>query len=58
MIETIVCSIVGQKRIESGTQASGGIGRKTSSTGKLMSWNARLIPIESPSGTPRPTPMT
>ena len=57
MIETTVCSMVGQKRIDSGIHASGGIGRRSSITGKAVPKKDRLIPIASPRGTPRPTPM-
>ena len=56
-MDTIVCSIVGQKRMESGTHASGGMGRSTSTSGKLTPWKMRLIPMASPSGTPRRTPI-
>src|SRR6201987_5145347 len=45
-------SWVGQKMIDAGTQASGGIGRKTSNTGKLMPKKVRLTAMAKPSGMP------
>src|SRR5215510_6937436 len=58
MIDTTVSSMLGQKRIESGTHARGGIGRSVSKTGKKVSLNTRLTPKARPIGTPRTTPMT
>ena len=57
MTEMTVISIVGQNRIESGTQASGGIGRRVSNTGKKVYLNLRLTPKARPIGTPSTTPM-
>ena len=45
-------SCVGQKIMDAGTQASGGIGRKTSNTGKLMPKKVRLTAMAKPSGIP------
>ena len=45
-------SCVGQKMIEAGTQASGGIGRSTSKTGKPMPNAVRLTASSRPNGMP------
>ena len=52
MIDTTVCSIVGQNRIDSGTHASGGIGRSSSITGNTSSRKRARVPSRSPSGIP------
>ena len=48
----IASSCVGQKMIEAGTQASGGIGRSTSNTGKPMLLATRLTASIRPNGMP------
>src|SRR5262249_42248829 len=45
-------SWVGQKMIDAGTQASGGIGGKTSNTGKVTPKKRRLTAMAKPSGMP------
>ena len=45
-------SCVGQNRIDAGTQASGGIGRSTSKTGKPMPNAVRLTASSRPNGMP------
>src|SRR5437660_10427538 len=47
--KVIVPSLLGQNRMDRGSHASGGIGRKSSSTGKAVSLNLRYIPKASPS---------
>src|SRR3984893_11664176 len=51
--KVMVASLVGQNRMESGSQASGGIGRSSSRTGKVVSLSFAEIPIASPSATAR-----
>src|SRR5712691_1561527 len=51
-MKVIADSCVGQKMIEAGTQAIGGVGRSTSNTGKPMPWATRLIARDSPNGIP------
>ena len=48
----IANSCVGQKMIDAGTQASGGIGRSTSNTGKPMPYEVRLTASSRPNGMP------
>src|ERR1700747_3802022 len=45
-------SWVGQKMMDAGTQARGGIGRNTSNTGKVMPKKTGLTAIARPSGMP------
>ena len=52
VMKMILDSLVGQKRIDTGTQASGGIGRISSNTGKNISRKRRLVPNTSPRGIP------
>ena len=49
MIES---SCVGQKMIDAGTHASGGIGRSTSNVGKKVPYAVRLTASASPNGMP------
>src|SRR5215831_9844507 len=48
----MLSSVVGQKMIEVGTQASGGIGRRISSGGNQRYRSVRFIAISNPTGTP------
>src|SRR5438093_12030841 len=48
----IESSCVGQKMIDAGTHASGGIGRKTSNTGKPMPNAVRFTASNNPNGMP------
>ncbi len=62
-MKMIASSCVGQKMIDAGTQASGGIGRSTSNTGKPMPCATRLTASIRPNGMPisiaaRNPPMT
>ena len=50
--KVIDSSCVGQKMIDAGTQASGGIGRNISNVGKNVSLKLRLTAISNPSGMP------
>ena len=52
MTKPIESSCVGQKMIAAGTQASGGTGRRISNTGKVTSWNTRLVAMARPNGMP------
>ena len=52
MTKMILSSVVGQKMIDVGTQASGGIGRRISRGGNQRYRNVRLIAIKSPTGIP------
>ena len=52
MTKMILSSVVGQKMIDVGTQASGGIGRRISRGGNQKYRNVRLIAIKSPTGIP------
>ena len=45
-------SVVGQNRMESGTHASGGIGRMISKAGNTSPLNVRLDPSRTPTGIP------
>ena len=51
-MNVIADSCVGQKMIEAGTHASGGIGRSTSTTGKPMPCATRLTASARPNGMP------
>ncbi len=50
--KVIESSCVGQKRMASGTQASGGIGRRTSNGGKRRRFAVALVAMSSPNGMP------
>ena len=52
VIKMMLDSLVGQNRIDIGTQASGGIGRNNSKTGKKRFRNFSLVPNNSPTGMP------
>ena len=52
VMKMMLDSVVGQKRIEIGTQASGGIGRMISMTGYTRWLNVWRVPNNSPSGIP------
>ena len=51
-MKVIESSCVGQKMIDAGTQASGGIGRSTSKAGKPMPYAVRLTASSRPNGMP------
>ena len=52
VMKTMLDSLVGQNRMETGTHASGGIGRSSSNTGNTSSRKRTLVPNSRPRGIP------